>query len=866
MGTAALIAAFVAASISGGTIPSGAVKKQDEVFQHLWGTEFEWRFDELPRKGSVPSECVPYSGYIYPDTGGGTRYALRLYDRAFHGGRLLAAGHEQWDTTAFKEPVRRGLLGLLGGTRMETPDWHGHCNGWTAATIRHAEPQQSVVRNGVKFDPSDIKALLAELYIYNDLEHLAGVDYRMNAGLFHAIVGNWLGRGQHGLGMEADPGKEKWNYPVYAYASSAARRGERRVEVKTNLAYLKDTNSEYEESPRLARFKYFHYYLQLDGDGKIVGGSFLRDSSAIEMLWVPLRPKPSGHPGHESGNPYIDINKILAIWRDSVPEEVRRQWVVADPYPDDRVVGVTREDALVPLQGFAAPQATTPVAVDTGSPNEEQAPPSVQPDIEPEEVVFEPEPEPVMEDVEPVSEDVEPPPVMEGIETAPVMDDAETTPVTEDVESGPVTEDMETCVDDPAPVNSVPILGADHDFVDSEPTESSLPPVVEEPARSPAAADAELAVEPTREPERRPAEFVIEQPERLRENPAPQANRRETESLRDPAETVEIVSASELLELRTRLRSCLRDRFVPRLDVQHESPRSILHSAVAYGVDAEVRAQGRDVNALGWLCWNRACDSQQILAVKDGQITPRTGTGLQEFPGQFLAVLALARVPAQYVMKANEQDFTVEDLVAYEQSQCGLDDALALRLIGLSHYLDSDATWENDRGDSWSLSKLVDQLLSRPVVRLSRDASLRMLALSNAVRHRERQQRPLKGPWAKAKEHLETRQAIALDRLVYDVSSPRRAEATGASDQATPEDVINTLEWLAHSLSGAQLRDVRVVRSVDYLIRILGKSSTTELDAETRAHGLHTLSVYGERVFAIRPGRRPFLYASIDTR
>jgi hypothetical protein len=57
---------------------------------------------------------------------------------------------------------------------MAVPDWSGHCNGWTSAAIRHAEPQQSVVRNGVVFTPSDIKGLLAELYIYNDVEDLSG--------------------------------------------------------------------------------------------------------------------------------------------------------------------------------------------------------------------------------------------------------------------------------------------------------------------------------------------------------------------------------------------------------------------------------------------------------------------------------------------------------------------------------------------------------------------------------------------------------------------------------------------------------------------------------------------------------------------
>ena len=107
---------------------------------------------------------------------------------------------------------------------MATPHWHGHCNGWTAAAIRHAEPKQSVNRNGVVFTPADIKALLAEIYIYNDTQMLDGDGSYINAGTFHILLANWLGRGKHPIGMEADPGKEKWNYPIYGYSMTFAKQ------------------------------------------------------------------------------------------------------------------------------------------------------------------------------------------------------------------------------------------------------------------------------------------------------------------------------------------------------------------------------------------------------------------------------------------------------------------------------------------------------------------------------------------------------------------------------------------------------------------------------------------------------------------
>ena len=363
MGTSALVALLTLSTI-GATIPASVVEKQNETFQGWWSADFDWKFDNLPVKGSVPEYRIPYSGYIYPDTAGGTSQVLGKYDRAFNGRRASALSHERWDTTAFKEPVstRGGLFRRRVSRRMRTPDWYGHCNGWTSAAIRHAEPERSVVHNGVVFSPADIKGLLAEIYIYNDHTVLAGEDSSLNAGTFHALITNWLGRGHHAIAMESDPTDEKWNYPVFAYASSIGRHSPRRVEVKTNIAFAKDSQGEYEQSPRIKEIKYFHYMLDLDVAGNIVGGHFLNDSSVIDMLWIPVHPKQAGQPGNERGNPYVDVNQVLALWRSSVSQEARDKWLNIDPADQDPGITLADQVALVEAEKKAREAAEAAAA------------------------------------------------------------------------------------------------------------------------------------------------------------------------------------------------------------------------------------------------------------------------------------------------------------------------------------------------------------------------------------------------------------------------------------------------------------------------------------------------------------------------
>lgn len=327
-----------------GPIKAKDVEYQNEVFQSWWEADLVWRFDDLPTKGSVRSFRVPYSGHDYPDTAGGTTRVLRKYDRAFHRGRSLATAFEQRDVTAFTEKtteVRRG--GLFGFRQYSveverTPDWHGHCNGWTAAAIRHAEPEHNVTHNGVTFTPADIKGMLAEIYMYRDNEFLGGAEPGINPGILHVVFTNWLGRGRHPIAMDNTLGKEIWNYPLYTFATSSLKHSDRRVQVKMNAYYTQSLRQEFDRPQHLKRLIYFHYDLTLDEDGAITGGEYYRDSARIDFLWAPLHPVQGGDEGNKRGNPHINVKEVLAIWRESVPEELRNKWYNIDPTEEDRIL------------------------------------------------------------------------------------------------------------------------------------------------------------------------------------------------------------------------------------------------------------------------------------------------------------------------------------------------------------------------------------------------------------------------------------------------------------------------------------------------------------------------------------------------
>ena len=276
-----------------GAIKADEISYQQQAFKQWWGDDLVLKFDDLPAEGKVGANRIPYSGHDYPDKAGGTVNALSKYDRAFNGGRGLATEFERRDVGAHRGgrserpegPVRIGGGALLarlraGRDRNRVPGWYGHCNGWTAAAIRHAEPQKSVVRNGVTFTPADIKGLLAELYMYSESEFLGGVDPAINPATLHLTLTNWLGRGSHPVGVETAVGEVVINYPIFSYKSKVTKLSDRQADVRTTVAYTLNTNREMDKGPaNYHRNMNFHYVLDLNEEGAITGGRYYGDSA-----------------------------------------------------------------------------------------------------------------------------------------------------------------------------------------------------------------------------------------------------------------------------------------------------------------------------------------------------------------------------------------------------------------------------------------------------------------------------------------------------------------------------------------------------------------------------------------------------------
>jgi len=297
--------------------------------------DFTMRLAALPWSGRLERE--PWSDTYWPENQGGISYRWQRRE-AF--GRLLAPDElvqmDPVDISKLSPSEKYDLFagshewGLTQRVRSETgPDeasWTGYCHGWAPASLQFEEPQPVTVTNDdgieIRFGSADIKALLTyftgqviptthstDVLPFGVAPRGIGSQcgngradlpqcYDVNPGALHVLLGNQVGLRGHGFVMDVDPTYEKWNQPVYAYASEqltrrapspgAAEGAVEEVVVATTVSWGQEIEPMWDPvvgtHHQETTDRRYLYTLELDASGDVVGGQWLVRSSGGALV------------------------------------------------------------------------------------------------------------------------------------------------------------------------------------------------------------------------------------------------------------------------------------------------------------------------------------------------------------------------------------------------------------------------------------------------------------------------------------------------------------------------------------------------------------------------------------------------------
>lgn len=317
----------------------------------------------------------------------------------------------------------------------------------------------------------------------------------------------------------------------------------------------------------------------------------------------------------------------------------------------------------------------------------------------------------------------------------------------------------------------------------------------------------------------------------------------------------------EMQKLRNEVRQTITTYSKPILNTRDNTVAQVLDVCEAFGCDAEVMYvdMKRKINAFANLCYNYPCAGYRPLKVSNGRIEPRLGYGFQKTPGQMLAVMALSRVPKDYPIQFNEEiTGTVADLVQRERETCRSGEDLAFKLIGISRYTPSGKKWKSESGETWTIERLLSEVMKQPAQLDNVSGTNRLLAISYAVDRRMKRGEPIDGVYAKASKYVTDFQDYALSMINTDGTwHPQffSSKGTGGNNEDRLLATGHILRWLVFSLPEERLQDPRVVRAIAQIDRSLGGNARYGLAAaspqkiDSRLTAVHALVLYNRRLF-----------------
>jgi hypothetical protein len=310
-----------------------------------------------------------------------------------------------------------------------------------------------------------------------------------------------------------------------------------------------------------------------------------------------------------------------------------------------------------------------------------------------------------------------------------------------------------------------------------------------------------------------------------------------------------------MLKLCDNIRTVLGRYYVRHQNARDNSPWEVMHAIIAYGVDTQIYRNGPNsekVNAIGYMAYNYPCRDQRMLLINRGKVDASRGVGVQGHAGQFLAILAQSHVKRDYPLMVEGKKFTLEDLIQREMETCVAGEELTFKLIALSHYLDSDATWTTPNGQTWSIERLVREELKAPIRGAACGGTHRLMGYSYALRKRTQQGKPITGDFQRAQIYLRD-----YHRYTFGLQNPDGSFSTAWFERRAAEPSIDRrikttghiLEWIAFSLSDQELLDPRTVKAVDYLTNLMLTNDRHTWEIGPLGHALHALMIYENRVF-----------------
>lgn len=294
------------------------------------------------------------------------------------------------------------------------------------------------------------------------------------------------------------------------------------------------------------------------------------------------------------------------------------------------------------------------------------------------------------------------------------------------------------------------------------------------------------------------------------------------------------------------------------LTINHHTPWQILHGTLAFRDKCLVNVGRKQMTSIEWLSkYNPRVGDQYLFEKTPYGARTHKYTKPYDFeghPNQFLGILAMSGLPLDHEFTiTGGRKVTMGDMVENAKKDLNAREEVAWSLWFLSHYLEPDEEWINNKGEFWSIEKLVEEELQSDVYRSACGGTHGLFAIAFARNNylQKSKNKVLSGVWVRAEQKI--------NRFIAEAKSVQRSNGSFPTKYfkgfGDPKDISERLassghmmEWLMIALPEERLREPWVRRGIYYLSTQVLTHRNHRIDCGPFYHAMDALVIYRDRI------------------
>jgi hypothetical protein len=320
-----------------------------------------------------------------------------------------------------------------------------------------------------------------------------------------------------------------------------------------------------------------------------------------------------------------------------------------------------------------------------------------------------------------------------------------------------------------------------------------------------------------------------------------------------PASGAVLESNDPLVKLVYETREITRQRLLNTTD---HTPWQMMHGLLGLRQDFLINNDGQTINGLEWI--------QTGPMFKSEPWFQKTSHGGRAHPfnhpywfeghiNQSLAILAMCNLPLDAQFGTPQGPITMRDMLKNAQMTANAKEEVTWTLWALATYLPSDAEWINEKGERWSIERLVlletGKQVGGPTSPCGGTHGL--FALARARNVYMKTGKPLRGVWAQADQKIQKYIRTIQSQLNKDGSLSSnffRGRDYKQDFDKRMASMGHLLEFLMVALPQERLKEPWVRKAIEATANDLKNNRKAYVSCSPLYHATDALTIYLERV------------------